>query len=138
MTQESGDRIMYLWARSHLGHLALRQGNLSEARDIFSETTRGFFQGKNDIGIIFNLEGVAGLYAAAHKHKQAAILIGWSDAAREKIGDRRPPIEQDDVDRDIAACLAKIGEVAFAEAYEEGKAMSFDEAVEFALKETKQ
>jgi predicted ATPase/DNA-binding SARP family transcriptional activator len=136
MTQESGDRIMYLWARSHLGHLALRQGNLSEAKDIFIETTGGFFQGNNDIGIIYNLEGIAGLYVASEKPDQAAILIGWSDAAREKIGDRRPPIEQVDVDRDIAACLAKMGKVAFAQAYKEGQPMSFELAVEFALKET--
>jgi predicted ATPase/class 3 adenylate cyclase len=138
LTKESGDHANYLWARSHLGHLVLRQGNLTEARDIFSKTAQGFLEGKNDIGIIFTLEGVAGLYTATDKYQQAARLIGWSDAAREKIGDRRPPIEQADMDREIATCVAKMGEGAFAAAYDEGKAMSFDEAMEFALKETKQ
>jgi len=138
LTEESGDHANHLWARSHLGHLVLRQGNLTEARDIFSKTAQGFLEGKNDIGIIFTLEGVAGVYTAADKYQLAARLIGWSDAAREKIGDHRPPVEQAEVDRDIATCLARLGEAAFVEAYEEGKAMSFDDAVEFALKETKQ
>jgi len=55
---------------------------------------------------------------------------------REKLSDPRPPLEQADVDKIIAACLAKMGEAAFSEAYEEGQKMSLDEAVEFALEDT--
>jgi hypothetical protein len=40
-----------------------------------------------------------------------------------------------DVDKIIAACLAKMGEVAFSDAYDEGKKMSLEEAVELALNE---
>lgn len=80
---------------------------------------------------------MASLYVAANKLEQAAQLIGWSDAARKKIGDHRPPLEQANVNSDIAICLEKMGEVAFAEAYENGQSMSFEEAVEFALKESK-
>jgi hypothetical protein len=39
------------------------------------------------------------------------------------------------VDQIIAACLAKIGEVALSEAYEAGKKMTLDEAVALALDE---
>jgi len=96
--------MQYLWARTHLGHLALRQGNLSEARNIFIETSRNFFNDKSDIGVVFNLEGIASLYVAVNKLEQAARLIGWSDAARQKIGDPRPPIEQA-----IAYALGEVG-----------------------------
>ena len=134
ITKESGDRMQYLWARTHLGHLALRQGNLSEARNIFVETSRNFFDDKSDIGVVVNLEGMASLHIAGNKLNQAARLIGWSDAARKKIGDSRPPLEQADVDRDIAACLAKMGEVAFSDAYDEGQRMTLEEAVTLALR----
>ena len=136
VTKESGDRMDYLWARTHLGHLALHQGNLNEARDILIETSRNFFNDKVDIGVVFSLEGMASVYVAVNQLKQAARLIGWSDAARKKIGGHRPPIEQADVDRDIATCLDKLGEVAFAKVYEEGQLMTFDQAVEFARKES--
>ena len=40
------------------------------------------------------------------------------------------------MDKIIATCLAKMGEVAFSDAYEEGKKMTLDEAVKFALDES--
>jgi hypothetical protein len=47
-----------------------------------------------------------------------------------------PPLEQADVDKVIAACIAKMGEVAFSDAYDEGQKMSLDEAVTCALEES--
>ena len=54
---------------------------------------------------------------------------------REKTQDARPNTEQADVDKLIAACLAKMGEVAFSDAYDQGQAMTLDEAVRFAVGE---
>jgi len=39
------------------------------------------------------------------------------------------------VDKIIAACLAKMGEAEFSDAYDDGKKMTMDEAVELALGE---
>jgi hypothetical protein len=36
----------------------------------------------------------------------------------------------------IAACLAKMGEIAFSDAYDEGQKMTLDEAVAYALTES--
>ena len=65
----------------------------------------------------------------------AARLIGWADA-REQMKDRRPFLEQADVDQIIGSCLVKMGEVAFSDAYDEGQAMTLDEAVAYALTES--
>jgi len=135
--EELGSRLSSLFARTQLAYLALREGNLTEARDIFTETAREFFNDKNEIGVVFNLEGIAGLWVAIGKPEIAAQLIGWADATREKISDRRPRLEQADVDKIIAACLAKMGEVAFSDAYDEGQKMTLDEAVAYALEEHK-
>jgi hypothetical protein len=62
-------------------------------------------------------------------------LIGWVDSMRKKLNDPRPPLEQATIDQNIAACLAKMGEVAFSDAYDEGQKMSLDEAVAYALEE---
>ena len=59
--------------------------------------------------------------------------LGWADAMRAKIADQRPLLEQADVDQIISACVAGMGETAFSEAYAEGKKMSLDEAVAYAL-----
>ncbi|HSB00084.1 MAG TPA: hypothetical protein VLE49_05500, partial [Anaerolineales bacterium] len=60
----------------------------------------------------------------------------WTDAVRERILNPRPFLEQADVDKAIAACLARMGEAAFSDAYDEGRKMTIDEAVAFALKES--
>ncbi len=135
-TMELGHRNNYLWDRTHLGHLIVHQGQAAEAREIFLETTREFFKDKNDSGVVFTLEGMAGLSIAVGKPEVAAQLIGWADAMREKIHDTRPLLEQADVDRNIAAIMARIGSSAFEVAYDEGRAMTLDEAVAYALEES--
>jgi tetratricopeptide (TPR) repeat protein len=133
--QEIGERKGYLWSRSDLGYCTLRQGDIAAARHIFSETAQEFFKEKVEIGVVFNLEGMAGLYIAEDKPAFAARLIGWADATRERIKDARPPLEQPEVDKIIAACLANMGEVAFSAAYEAGRQMSLEDAVEYALRD---
>jgi predicted ATPase/DNA-binding SARP family transcriptional activator len=133
--EEYGYRINYLFDRSHLGYLALYRGNIIEAREIFTETVQTFYDDKNEIGVAFNLEGMAGLFLVVDKFEIAAQLIGWADALRERIGDPRPPLEQADVDKIIAGCLIKMGEEAFSDAYDEGQKMTLDEAVAYALEE---
>jgi hypothetical protein len=109
------------------------QGKIYEARDIFFETIQEFFKDKDEMGVAFSLEGVASLYVVVGEPEHAAKLIGWADGTREKIGDTRPVMEQTDVNKTIATCLAMISEVAFSKAYAEGKKMTFDEAVAYAL-----
>ena len=134
---EFGHRLDYLWARVHLGYVVLREGSIAEAREIFGETVQDFQKDKNIIGVVFTLEGMAGLYVTTNKLAWAARLIGWADAVRKEINDIRPLLEQGDVDKIIAACLAKMGEVAFSDAYDEGQKMTMDEAVAYALEELK-
>jgi tetratricopeptide (TPR) repeat protein len=135
ITEESGDRMGYLWARAYLGYVALRAGNLAEARAIFVDTAQKFQEDGNTIGIAFPLEGLASLYVVTGKFERAARLIGWADAGRARIIEPRPKLEQADVDRDIAAIIAKIGNTSFKEAYDSGREMTLDEAVALALNE---
>ena len=132
---EFGSRQGYLWARVRLGYVALRDGNLTEARLCFSETARGFREDKYEIGVVYALEGMASLFVAEDKFESAARLIGWADATRETISDKRPILEQADVDRDLTAIIAKIGNTAFEEVKKGGSDMTIDEAVAFTLEE---
>ena len=117
------------------GHLIVRQGKTAEAYEIFFETTREFLKDENITGVYYSLEGMAGLYVAVSRPEVAAHLIGWADAMRETIPDTRLPLEQADEDKIIAACIAKMGEVAFSEAYDEGKKMTLEEVMVLAVKE---
>jgi tetratricopeptide (TPR) repeat protein len=134
-SEKSGNRFDYLWAQARFGYLALHKDNISEAREIFAETAQEFQKNKATMGVVFALEGMAGLFVAIGNQKNAARLIGRADATRKEISDTRPLLEQRDVDKVIAACISKMGEVAFADAYDEGQGMTLDEAVALALNE---
>jgi len=133
--QERGNRMSYLWAQVRLGFVLLRSGNLTEAHQVLMETAQNFGKDGYTVGVIFALEGLAELFIAVGKSHYSARLIGWADLMREKIQDTRPEIEQADVDKIIAACRAKMGEVAFSDAYDDGRNMSLDQAVWLALNE---
>ncbi len=135
--QERGNRMSYLWAQLRLGHVLLRSGNLTEAHQLLTEAAQKFGKDGYTIGAVFALEGMAELFVAVGKPEYAARLIGWADLMREKIQDPRPDIEQANVDKIIAACLAKLGEAAFSDAYDEGRKMSLEEAIAFALEENR-
>src|SRR5687768_2303951 len=131
--EDLGNRLQLLWARVRLGYVALRHGEITEARRIFTESALDFQKSQDVSGVIFTLEGMADLYVKLDKFNIAALLIGWTDATREKTHDTRPLLEQADVDQIITACLIKIGEVAFSDAYDDGQKMTLDEAVAYAL-----
>ncbi|HJQ13623.1 MAG TPA: BTAD domain-containing putative transcriptional regulator [Anaerolineales bacterium] len=131
--QERGNWMSQLWVQLRLGHVLLRAGNLTEARQLLTETAQNFGRDDYTIGAVFALEGLAELFSVVGKPEQAARLIGCADLIREMIQDSRPEFEQANVDKIMVACLAKIGEVAFSDAYEEGQRMTLEEAVAFVV-----
>jgi tetratricopeptide (TPR) repeat protein len=92
--EEQGYRMGYLFARTHLGYLALYRGDVTDSHDIFGETLRDFFSDNNDEGVVFTLEGMAGLSVAVGKPNIAAQLVGWADMMREQLSDTRPPLSR--------------------------------------------
>ena len=62
-------------------------------------------------------------------------LFAWADAMREKIGDHRPPVEQDSVERDLAVIHSQLDDAEFAKLSAEGRAMTTEQAIALALEE---
>jgi tetratricopeptide (TPR) repeat protein len=123
------------WAYARIAFTLLQQGDFVKAREKFEMSLQKFHKEDNVIGVVYTLEGFASLHLNQGQPERASRLIGWTDFMRNKIGSHRPPIEQADIDKWIEACLAQLGEVAFSDTYEEGKKMSVEEAVEYALRE---
>ena len=122
------------WPRVRMAHTFLRQGDYQQAKETFQICIPRFQDDDSVGGLTFIIEGLASLHLNQGYPPRAARLFGWADGMREKSGDHRPLIEQVDVDQDINTCLAQMGKEAFSDAYEEGKKMSLDEAIVYALK----
>lgn len=83
--------------------------------------------------MVYTIEGVACLYVTRKQFEHAVQLFACADVMRKKLGNPRPLVEQRRVDTSVTTCLAKLGEAAFSDAYEDGKNLSLDDAVAFAL-----
>lgn len=127
--EEGGNRMGYLWGRARLANIALVEGNLTEAHQLLVDVIDNFNADRNKSGLVFAFGVLAGLFIKLDQPEAAAKLIGWSDATLQEIGERRMQLQQDDVDRNIAAIKAKIGIPLYEAEYQSGRRMTLDEAV---------
>ena len=73
--------------------------------------------------------------AGQRQPERAARLFGAAEGLREVMGAPLPPADRAGRDRSVAAVRSALGEEAFAAAWAEGRAMSLEAAVAFALAE---
>ena len=121
------------WILAELGHTSIRQGNAIAAKSFFAQSVEHFKKSGEKIGIVFALEGMASLVLTEKQPERTAQLFAWIETTREILANRRPSIEQADVDRDLAMIRAQLDEASFAAAQAAGRAMSMDEAIRYAL-----
>ena len=89
----------------------------------------------NRQGVIESLEGLAGVAAATAAPRRAARLWGAADALRQEIGNARSVHLSIDYERHVKSVRATLTAEAFDQAWDEGRAMSLDDAVRYALDE---
>lgn len=133
LSQRTGEKRAVAWALAWLGYVFLRMGKLGQAWQILIESQENFIQVGELSGVTFALEGIASLAVQREQAERAVQFFAWADATREAIEDIRPPIEQADVDRDVAFIKEMIGEEAYAGAYAQGKKMTMEEVMALAV-----
>jgi predicted ATPase/DNA-binding winged helix-turn-helix (wHTH) protein len=89
----------------------------------------------NRPGVIESLEGLAGVAAATAAPRRAARLWGAADTLRQEIGNARSVRESIAYERQVKPVRASLTVEAFDQAWDEGRAMSLDDAVRYALDE---
>jgi len=88
-------------------------------------------------GIVSGLEGVAGIYSGTGQAEQAVRLFGAAAKMREDIGIPLPASERLRHESRLAVTRAECDEGVWQSAWEEGRAMSLEEAVAYALGESR-
>jgi non-specific serine/threonine protein kinase len=79
------------------------------------------------------LEGLAQAASARGHYEHAARLFGAAEAQREIVGERYEPVDQASHNHRVAAVRVVLGDAPFAAAWAAGRAMTLDQAVEYAL-----
>jgi predicted ATPase/class 3 adenylate cyclase len=126
-----GDRFGTTDALHVLGRIALAQGDLATARSVFLEALAYDEQVENRTGMGIVLDNLAAGESAEGRHLAAVRLAGASDAIKEAAGGHAPPPFIDLPDpRDSARVV--LGEAAVDAAWEEGQAMTLEQALAYA------
>ena len=112
-----------------LARVEAAQGDSTTARALYEESLTLCREVGYTLGIALALEGLAGVVAAQGEPAWAARLWGAAEALREARGIPLPPVYRAGYEHWVAAARARLGELAFAAAWSEGRTMSFEQAL---------
>lgn len=132
--RETGNPNNISTALRNLAHLALRRGDDRQAAAYFSESL-ALYQGATARAILTEcVDGLARVASAQRLHERAARLFGAAESSLEALGGPLP-MWADVSERGgyVARTRAGLSNEAFCAAFDEGRAMTLDQAVEYAL-----
>lgn len=125
---------------SVLGRVALSRDDTERAKSLFAQSLALLRDSENKQDLPVLLEQMASvLVTMAAQQEQppiaekAAQLFGSAEAGREIASTPLPPSERTEYERNVATILAQLGEVTFAAAWAEGRAITMDQAIDYAL-----
>jgi predicted ATPase/DNA-binding SARP family transcriptional activator len=118
-----------------LGLATLCQSHVDEGEALLRESLALAEQGEFKVVVLWGLEGLAAVAAARGEAERAARLLGASDGLAEALA--VPLIEIPYVrpirERSVAAARGELQEPAFAAALAEGRSMTLEDAIAYAL-----
>jgi predicted ATPase/class 3 adenylate cyclase len=134
MHREIGDRFGTTDALHVLGRIALADGDLATAGTSFLEALAYDEEVGNQTGMGIVLDNLAAQASAEGRHLRAVRLGGASAAIKEAAGGHAPPPFIDLPDPREPA-RDTLGDAAVAAAWEEGQAMTLEQALAYAREE---
>jgi predicted ATPase len=132
--QQTGEALRTSYNYVNLAYIAQHE----EAHVHALNLVRQAFQLSRDRGdtrdIASFMVTFAGSIAAIGQEQRAAQLLGASEAALERIGAFHQPTDKPEIDRIIAEVRAQLDDTTFQAAWDEGRKMTLEQAVDEALR----
>ncbi|MDP9411691.1 MAG: tetratricopeptide repeat protein, partial [Actinomycetota bacterium] len=133
LSRQVGYREGVAWVLNELGVLARRERRPERAETLLRESL-GLHRDLGDrwrtASLLEELAGTAGVLG---RFERAAILFGAAEALRDALSDPVPPCERADRERDVAAVWTGMEGGSLREAWAAGRAMTLEQAYEYAL-----
>jgi predicted ATPase/DNA-binding SARP family transcriptional activator len=133
LAREVGDDRELAAASRSLAAAMVELGDAAQATSLLGDSLALARELGEPHGIAVCLDTFAGLAATTGEMERAAMLFGASDAVRASIGAKRQPDHQILYDRWLARTLAQLDTHAYSKHYEDGRALSLDDACAMAL-----
>jgi hypothetical protein len=132
----AGNRWELACSSNNLGVAHLLDGHPEIGELLIAEALRTFVELGDDDGVAESLEALAGVAASKDESVRTLRLASAANALRQRAG--IPPVEIDHqrLDRWVAQASAGLTADDTARAYDDGRQMTTDQAVRYALEET--
>jgi predicted ATPase/DNA-binding SARP family transcriptional activator/Tfp pilus assembly protein PilF len=133
LARDAGDDRELGAATRSLAAATLELGDAEKTTNLLTESLALAQELGEPHGIAVCLEAFAGLAATLGQVERAATLFGASDTIRASIGAQRQPDSQILYERWLARTLAQLDTKTYSTRYEDGRALTLDEACALAL-----
>ena len=131
--QQAGYQRGVVRTLADLGEIARYEGDLARATVLLKQVLEQLLQFGDKWSVAIALESLAVVSNEAGKPEQAAHLFGAAETIREMVG--MPVREIDDYERNVTTIRSNWADARFSQLWEEGREMSLEQAVEYALQE---
>jgi tetratricopeptide (TPR) repeat protein len=118
-----------------LGYLALYHDDKRKAAEFFKESLLLNHKLRHQLGTIGSIAAFGGLAFAEADYTRSAKLLGAVEANLEAMALSMLPFDRLEYSHSITNLKNQLDEQALTDAWTEGRAMSLEDAVEFALEE---
>jgi hypothetical protein len=130
---EMGDVHQETMIQSEMGHMERYEGHLEKAEQIYCATILVWQRIGHRAAVANQLESLAFIASANEQVERAARVLGAAEALREKINIQMSQFERSEYDKQVAGLRNCLGEPAFSNLWSEGRLMTMEQAVEFAV-----
>jgi len=135
MTRITGNRKGHAISLNNLGLVALCRGDHARAAKLSSESLRLSEEILDHQVITWSLDALAAACGQQGYVAKAARLSGAAEALREASGFSQPPDDKRVLEPFLEVARSRLDEAAFQAAWEEGRAMTEEQAIGYALSE---
>ncbi len=135
MLREQKHRSYLADALVNLGWAALLRGDSERARALYAESMRSHREIGSKLAAPGTLQGLACVAVAREEAERAARLFGASEALREAMGAPPEPGESALQEPYLGAARSQVDETSWQEAWAQGRAMTLEKAISYALEE---
>ena len=133
LRRELGDKAGEAGTLQDLGEIFAEEGDLQTARDLQSASLRARYELGTRRGVAHCLQGLAVLEREQAEPRRLTRLLAAAEALRAAIGVPFTAQDRSRYEQWLEIARAKLGPEAFAAAWDEGKALSLEDAVNLAL-----
>jgi tetratricopeptide (TPR) repeat protein len=135
--EEQGDKYDLTFFKSDVAHALRQSEDLTRALSYYRQSILLWQDFGHRAAVAHQLECFALIALAQGQNERATKLFSAADNSREISRSIRTPVEQDEFEKAKSKLKSVMGEDEFNKSWNDGRSITMEQAIEFALEETR-